>query len=208
MYPVKIIFLMGLLLMACGTEPSNMKHIFYLHGMIIETQGTNAESPEFGRYLYQDILDSLKGTGAVLHAVVRTADTDFEDFCRKTSGQIDELTEDGVKPGNITIIGAFKGAIIAMNIANSNAVNYVLLVANIDRLEQENDWNLNGNILAIYESSDTIAGKDYQYWIDRSTHADRFEQLELHTGLNHGFLYRPIPECLNPVKNWMSNEKK
>jgi hypothetical protein len=97
---------------------------------------------------------------------------------------------------------------MAMDIANRNThpVNYVLLAANNDRLEQEYDWNLHGNILGIYERSDSIAGKDYRYWINRSTHAVRFEQLELNTGLNHGFLYSPIPEWFTPAKNWMNKQ--
>ena len=60
-----------------------MKHIFYLHGMIIEVQGIHAVSPQFGAYEYTTIIDSLKATGAKIHAEVRTEKTDFTNLERK-----------------------------------------------------------------------------------------------------------------------------
>ena len=71
-------------------------------------------------------------------------------------------------------------------------------------IEAENDWRLHGRILGIYEQSDTLAGKDYTYWIDRSIEAIEFEQHQINTSLGHGFLYRPIPEWLNLVKSWVN----
>jgi hypothetical protein len=48
-----------------------------------------------------------------------------------------------------------------------------------------------------------VAGKDYSYWIGRSTEALEFEQLEINTGLGHGFLYRPVTAWLGPAKEWI-----
>ena len=47
-----------------------------------------------------------------------------------------------VKPENITVIGASKGAIIASNISNinKNPINYVLLAGNNDYQEEHNNW--------------------------------------------------------------------
>ena len=184
-----------------------MKHLFYLHGMIIEVQGINAVSPQFGAYKYQEIIDSLNAPGYMVHSEVRTTQTDFKAFCQKISRQIDELVKDGVPPHNISVIGASKGAQMAMTIAdlNTNAINYILLGANNSRVEQNFEWRLHGRVLGIYEKSDTIAGKDYSYWIERSPDVKEFQQLEIQTGLGHGFLYSPIAQWLNPTLEWIKN---
>ena len=168
-------------------------------------QGMNAVSEEFGAYRYQEIIDSLESTGAEIYNEIRTEETDFDGFSKRVSRQIDSLISKGVNPGDITVIGASKGAVMAMHISdiNDNPVNYILLGANNDYIERENDWNLHGNVLGIYEKSDSLAGKNYQYWIDKSDRASQFEQLEINTGLGHGFLYSPLKEWLDPAKKWM-----
>lgn len=185
-------------------QPST-KHIFYLHGRIIELQGPNAISERFGKYEYYAILDSLQTTGATIHHEIRTADVDFEDFCRQTSQAINQLVERGIPPAAITIIGASKGAVMAMRIADQNkhTINYVLLGANNTHIEQENDWNLHGKILGIYEKTDSLAGRAFNTWMERSTNATSFKQLEINTGLGHGFLYRPLAAWWLPTKEWI-----
>jgi len=199
------ICLLALLCTNCITKKTDTKHIFYLHGRIIEVQGVNAISEKFGKYQYHEIIDSLKSFEGVLYNEIRTENTDFENFSLKISNQIDSLISLGTKPNKITIIGASKGAVIAMNISNQNnhEINYVLLGANNAYIEQENDWNLHGNILGIYEKSDSLAGRDYSYWIEKSTNANRFEQLQINTGLGHGFLYKPLLDWLEPARNWL-----
>jgi len=188
-----------------GQDIRPVKHVFYLHGMIIEVQGVNAVSDDFGPYKYNSIIDSLDAAGYQVHSEVRTAKNDFNAFCQKVSREIDQLILDGVSPRAITVIGASKGAKMAMQISDLNiqTVNYVLLGANSDGTEQRFDWELHGHILGIYEKSDKVAGKDYSYWINRSPEAKEFEQLEINTGLGHGFLYRPIKEWLGPAKVWI-----
>ena len=89
---------------------------------------------------------------------------------------------------------------------NTNKVNYVFLGSSSDYTRQTFDWNLHGNILGIYEKSDTVAGNSYQYWIDKSTNAVKFEQLQINTGLGHGFLYTPNSAWLDPAREWMNHK--
>jgi len=191
-----------ILLISCSQKQESMKHIFYLHGMIIEIQGINAVSPQFGAYEYTAIIDSLEATGAEVHAEVRTENTDFYEFGKKISKEIDVLISKGVNPEDITVIGASKGGMIAMYISdlNTNNVNYVLLGSSSEYSQKTFDFNLHGNILGIYEKSDTVAGNNYQHWIDKSTNATSFEQLQINTGLGHGFLYTPNRAWLNPAR--------
>ena len=192
---------------SCQQE-KDMKQVFYLHGMIVEVQGVNAVSEQFGPYEYHAIVDALKDAGYEVHAEVRTTQTDFNRFCKKISLQIDELVRKGFSPRDITVIGASKGAQMAMQISdlNEHPVNYVLLGANSDRLEGHYAWELHGHILGIYEASDQIAPKDYTYWINRSPDAREFEQLQINTGLGHGFLYTPNEAWMGPAKAWIQKE--
>ncbi len=189
-------------------QSQETRHVFYLHGMIVELQGINAVSETFGPYRYTEILDSLRSSGYEVHSGVRSRNTDYTAFAARISNNIDALIAEGTSPENITVIGASAGAHIAMAVSdqNTHAVNYVLLGANSDRLEASGSWKLNGRILGIYEASDQIAGKDYTYWINRSTGALTFRQLRINTGLGHGFLFRPIADWLEPVRLWVSGK--
>ena len=197
-----------ILLISCSPKQESMKHIFYLHGMIIEVQGINAVSDQFGPYEYTSIVDSLKATGAQVHSEVRTDKTDFFEFGKKISNEIDALIAKGVTPEDITVIGASKGGMIAMYISdiNTNNVNYVLLGSSSDYSQKTFDFNLHGNILGIYEKSDDVAGNDYQHWIDKSTNAKSFEQLQINTGLGHGFLYTPNKAWLDPARKMINGK--
>ncbi len=198
-------FLVLLLYFQAYTQQDTMHHIFYLHGMIIESQGINAVSPAFGPYEYTNIINTLKDSGAVVHHVVRTEKTDFYAFGDSVSKEINLLIQNGVPAENISVVGASKGGLIAMYISHINSynVNYILLGASSDYAQNTFDWNLHGSILGIYEKSDTVAPNNYRYWIDKSTNATRFEQLAINTGLNHGFLYRPLDAWMLPTMEWI-----
>jgi len=203
-YPL-ILLLASLTGLGCRPEATATKHLFYLHGRIVAEQGVEAVSERFGPYEYRAILAALGSTGAQLHAEVRTPTTDFGAFCAKVSGQIDSLISAGVAPADITVVGASQGALMAMQVSDMNRqpINYVLLGASNPAIAAENDWALHGRVLGIYETSDQIAGGNYDHWVANSPEAITFEQLQLNTGLGHGFIYRPMPEWVEPAKNWI-----
>ena len=159
----QIVFFIILLSVSCRSNQQDMKHIFYLHGRIIELQGINAVSEQFGKYEYLKIIEALKDPDVIVHSEIRTQDTDFNKFSNKVSSQIDSLISKGTKSKNITVIGASKGAVMAMNISNmnKNPINYILLGANSDNLEKTYDWNLHRRILGIYEKSDVYYRNSY-----------------------------------------------
>lgn len=209
-HSISFLFVLCVLLSlnACSSNtPVTQKHVFYLHGRIIELQGINAVSPDFGPYRYTEIIDSLSSAHTTVYHTVRSAGVDFSSFCERISKSIDSLLEQGVLPEQITVIGASKGAVMAMQISHLNPapIQYVLLGANNANLESEQDWTLHGHILGIYESSDQLAGRNYDHWIKQSADALTFEQLEISTGLGHGFLYRPYDAWLKPARKWIQN---
>jgi hypothetical protein len=211
---MKLIFLFILTItspfIACKTETHvQKKYIFYLHGKIIEIQGKNAVSEEFGNYEFDNIVNALKMENSEIFAEVRHKNVDYLEYANKVSNQIDSLINLGINPKNITIIGASKGAIIASNISNmnSNPVNYVFLAGNNDYQEEHNNWEFHGQILCFYDSSDTIAGKNYNYWMNKPNYTTTFQQIKIDKNLGHGFLYKPYKEWIEPTKKWILYQK-
>jgi len=94
-------------------DPSK-QYLFYIHGKIIEDQGIPAVSPDFGEYKYQEILESLAGHGFVVISEIRPKNTDDVEYARRVSGQVIKLIKAGVPAGQITVVGASKGAAIAV----------------------------------------------------------------------------------------------
>jgi len=199
-----------LLLSSCNPYTSTERHVFYLHGKIIETQGEHAISEDFGPYKFEEIIQALEKTGAKVHRDIRSESTNFDAYTLKVSKQISKLVESGIPPNLISVVGASKGGVMAMQISSQNVypINYVLLGANNQRIEEQYTWILQGNVLGIYETTDKLAGKNYNHWINRSKQTSHFEQLEIKTGLGHGFLYTPRSEWLEPCLAWIDKYNK
>ncbi|SRX76108.1 alpha/beta hydrolase [Aequorivita antarctica] len=187
------------------SETNSRKQIFYIHGRIIEQQGKNAFSEEFGIYELDSIISALKFEKSKVYYEIRKENVEPRAYAIKISKQIDSLIHVGIKPTNITVIGASKGAIIASNISdlNLNPINYVFLAGNNEYQETNNNWKFHGQVLCIYELSDSIAGKNYDYWKNSENYTTKFEQLELKTNLGHGFLYKPLDVWIKPTKKWI-----
>ena len=185
------------------------KYIYYLHGRIIEIQGKNAVSEEFGKYEFDNIVNAFKDSNTIVIAEVRTENVDYLQYANKVSEEIDSLIELGIKSKDITVIGASKGAIIASNISNinSNPINYVFLAGNNDYQEEHNDWKFHGQVLCFYDDSDTIAGKNYDHWKNKSNFTTKFEQIKIDKKLGHGFIYKPYKDWVEPTKKWILNQK-
>ncbi|NHN24722.1 hypothetical protein FIA58_003450 [Flavobacterium jejuense] len=208
---IATLLLLTTILLSWNSKPYkqyNKKHIFYIHGRIIEIQGKNAVSEEFGKYEFDSIIEAIKVDNSTVHAEIRNENVDAKKYAIKISKKIDNLVKNGVQPINITVIGASKGAIIASNISdiNTNAINYVLLAGNNDYQEANNDWKFHGQVLCIYDLSDEIAGKNYNHWKNKKNNTTKFEQLELKTNLGHGFLYKPLKNWTEPTKKWIKTQ--
>lgn len=199
-----------MLLLACTTSLQNeKKYIYYLHGRIIEIQGKDAVSDQYGKYEFDSIVNALSGPDDIVIAEVRTENVDYLDYAIKVSTEIDSLVKIGVHPKDITVIGASKGAIIASNISsiNPNPINFVFIAGNNEYQEKNNNWKFHGQVLCIYDFSDTVAGGNYDYWKKKENYTTTFEQVEVQTHLGHGFLYKPLNVWIEPTRKWISNQK-
>ena len=60
--------------------------------------------------------------------------------------------------------------------------------------------DLHGNILSIYEKTD-VAQSCTEYR-DDGTGIKAWKEIEVNTGLQHGFLFRPLKEWIEPTIQW------
>ena len=177
-------------------------YIFYLHGRIVE-ESRRPTSPQFGIYEYDQILETFRARGFVVISEQRPKGTVIEKYAEKVAAQVRDLIKAGVKPRQITVVGASQGSWIAMlasTYLKNRDLNFVFIAgssADPEFLKQV-DWH--GNVLSIYERSDR-AGTCAHYRAD-ATGVGRYEEVDLNTGLRHGFIYRPMKEWIEPTVAW------
>ena len=177
------------------------KYFFYLHGKIVEDQGVGAVAPGYGAYEYEHILQAFRKEQFTVMSEVRAKNTDPETYARKVVRQIDSLLKTGVKPNKITVLGASKGSVIAQyvsSILKNKDVNFVFMAGCSG---DGGGVNFCGNILSIYEKSDGV-GSCNDLKNKSSNSIPHYKEIELNTGLRHGFLYKPLPEWVAPSVQW------
>jgi hypothetical protein len=179
------------------------RYLFYLHGRIIEDQGPDAVSPEYGRYEYKRILERLAFEGFTVISEERRPNTDPEMYANVIARQIHHLLDSGVPASNVSVIGASKGSVIAMLVSSRvpAAVRYVLMANCNEDIFERFPLQLHGDVLSIYEDSDEL-GQTCGPLFDRSPELGRRREVRLATGLRHGFLFRPLEEWVKPAVVW------
>lgn len=191
-----------------STAIFGQRYLFYLHGKIIEDQGVNAIDTVngFGAYQYEDILNAFRKASFTVRSDVRQKNADPLEYAHKIVNQIDSLIKSGTKPNDITIVGASKGAIISMFISSylkNKDVNFVFLAGcNDDILKHFPEIQFCGNILSVYEKSDDIGHSCAKFEKATGLKISHYKEIELNTGLKHGFLYKPLPEWIKPAIKW------
>jgi hypothetical protein len=185
-------------------EAATARYVLYLHGKVVEDQGRHARHPVYGPYDYDDIVDAFRSRGFAVLSEVRPSGTDVDAYARKVVDQVRALTASGTPPENITVVGASKGALIAMRTSTLLAegrVNFVVLdMCNDDTAP---GLDLHGNVLSIYEESDDV-GRSCQAVFAASKGIGAHDEVVTHTGLGHGVLYKPLPDWVEPAVAWAS----
>jgi len=179
------------------------RYLFYLSGYIVEAGNIRPTSQKFGVYEYEKILDTFKQAGFVVISEARKKDPDIEPYAGKVAKQVRQLLDAGVPPQQITVVGASQGSWIAMlastYLKNKN-LNFVFIAACSADERFLNQVNLHGNVLSIFEKSDLAQScKSYR---DDAGGINHWKEVELNTGLKHGFLFRPMIEWTEPTIAW------
>ncbi len=150
----------------------------------------------------------MKDSSNVILFEKRKPNTDPALYAMKIKKQIDRLIKKGVKAENITVVGTSQGGYIAQYVSfyqKNPGLRFVFVGASFkdDSLEKDPNFRLYGKILSITEKSDDghVPLSQEQRFI-RSNIKD-FKEIELNTGLKHGFLFKALDAWIVPTKEWI-----
>lgn len=181
----------------CQNKKEN-RFIFFFHNRFLETHTLNEIHKEYGRTEYNEIITEFKKSGFKVLSEKRNGNTNTREYAIGIVKQIDSLIKQGTKPNNITIVGTSKGGYIAQyvsTLANNPDLNFVF-IASFRRSDIENIPEINycGNILTIYEKSDPFGVSAIERKNTSTCQIKNFKEIELNTGMKHGFLFKPLKE--------------
>jgi pimeloyl-ACP methyl ester carboxylesterase len=191
---------------AAAAEP---RHLIYLHGRIVQEQQTaRPKSPEYGYYELEKILTAFRKRGFLVTGSIRPKDATVSASADAVVAEVRRLLASGVRPDHITVVGASMGAAIAFR-ASARLQNPELrfavlgacLSGSIEAVSAEEGKTPSGYLLCVREASDETSRPcaDLKNAPGSNLVA---REIVIDTGLRHGFLYRPLPEWLDPVVQW------
>ncbi len=190
-------------------NPDCTKHyLFYLHGLIIEEAGIRPKSEEHGYYEYELILQELASEGFIVVSEAREKGTQVQPYAANIVSQINTLLKNGIAPGNITVVGASKGGIIAAYISNlirEQEIHYLFLAGLFEKCLVDENLKLYGNVLSIHDRADKLSMVPSLYF-QRSEGLGQFEEIVLSLDIGHGLIYRPYSEWVDPFLQWMKRK--
>jgi len=194
------------------TDAGRPRHLIYLHGRIVqEQQSARPRHPQFGYYELEKILDTFRDRGFDVSGEIRPQSASVSESADRVVAQVLRLLGSGVPADHITVVGGSMGAAIALvasaRLQNPDVRFCVLgacLSQSVQGLLADERKAPSGHVLAIREATDdsTSACKPWKTDLDSRSLVAR--EIVIHTGLSHGFLYRPLPEWVNPVVEWAS----
>lgn len=201
-----VLFLFSLLI-SCRTQMNNdTKFIIFLHNRFLETHALDELHPEYGRTEYNEILAEFEKNGLNVISKKRDENVNAREYAQEIIDKIDSLISTGVKSNKITIVGTSKGGYIAQyvsTLANNPNLNYVFIASyrNSD-IQNIPEINYCGNILTIFEKSDPYGVSSIQRKRNSTCKIENFKEIELNTGMKHGFLFKPLKEWIEPTIKW------
>jgi len=206
-----IVILFCSTLFACG-ENKDDRFIFFLHNRFLEEHELNESHPEFGRTEYKEILAKFEKSGLKVISEKRNGNVNAREYAVGIVNKIDSLIKNGIEPNKITIVGTSKGGYIAQyvsTLANNSDLNFIF-VASFRNSDIENipEINFCGNILTIYEKTDPFGVSAIERKENSTCEIKHFEEMELNTGLGHGFLFKPLKEWIEPTIKWANGNYK
>jgi len=181
------------------------RYLFYLHGLIVEEAGIRPKSEEHGYYEYEGILQELAQEGFVVISEARAKGTEIRPYAEKLVTEIRFLLDNQVPPGNISVVGASKGGVIAAYVSMLLAekdVNFVFLAGLFEKCLTDANLKLYGKVLSIHDKSDKLT-QTPQLYFQRSKGLGAFKEIVLDLGLGHGLIYQPYRQWLEPLFSWL-----
>jgi dienelactone hydrolase len=178
-----------------------------VHGRILEDQGVGAVSPDFGLYQYETILQALAARGFTVIAERRDGDQGPA-YPARLAARVRKLLRAGVPSSHVTVVGASKGGSLTLRAAaeiQEDAVSYVVL-AGCGEPSEAFVPRLRGRILSVYDASDRFH-PSCQPTFAAAPQLREKREIVVKKNLDHGLLYQPRPEWMEPLVEWTNPSK-
>ena len=185
-----------------ATIDPRARYLIYLHGRILEDQGRHAVSPDFGPYAYDAILAALAERGFTVISEVRKGEASLP-FAARVAGQVRALVKAGAAPERVTLLGASKGGFLALAAAaelGEDGLNVVVLGSCGGGTEALAP-RLRGRVLSVYDEIDRFHPSCRETFA-RAPQLKAAKEAVLKLGLDHGLLFTPRKEWLDPATGW------
>lgn len=190
---------------ACG-EQNDDRYIFFLHNRFLEAHNLDDLHPKFGRTEYSEIIGEFEKSGFDVISEKRNGNVNARDYAIGVVAQITTLIRNGTEASKITVVGTSKGGYIAQyvsTLANNPELNFVFIASFRDSdIDNIPEINFCGNILTIYEKSDPFGVSATERKANSTCEINHFREIELYTGMGHGFLFKPMKEWIRPTIEW------
>jgi hypothetical protein len=183
------------------------RYLFYLHGGVVTVLGDNAinnGAPEWGPYEYSNILDSLRVRGFYVISERRLQGVEDSSYAAKICRQTDSLLKAGVPAQRIFVVSASAGWAVSYRVSHqlkNDSLHFVKIGGcRPDDYKEVENSELHGHFLSVIEKSDPRGPCDNLFGMQK--HITSYKQVELNTGLNHGFFYKGRKEWIDPIVAW------
>jgi pimeloyl-ACP methyl ester carboxylesterase len=192
-----------------GAEAAEVRKLIYLHGRIVQDQqSARPKHPEWGYYELEAILATFRERGFDVTGEIRPKANSVSQSADHVVAQVKALLAGGTPASRITVVGGSMGAAIAL-VASVRLQNPELRYAvlgpcmsrSVPALLAEHGRKPTGRILAFRETSDELS-EPCEAWSEKAEATDAplsVREIVIDTGQHHGFLYRPLPQWVEPV---------
>jgi alpha-beta hydrolase superfamily lysophospholipase len=209
----RLLVLVAALLLSSATPPLPPRHVIYVHGRIVQEQeSARPKHEQHGYYEFDAIAEAFRKRGFAVTAERRKKGTTVADGADHVVNQVRALLDKGVPPERITVIGASMGAAITQRVAarlQEPGVRFVVMgpciATSFGAVASEEGRAPAGRILSIRDESDVPSSTCPAWSASSNSVSLQAKELVIDTGLGHGYLYRPLPEWVEPAVRWATD---
>jgi hypothetical protein len=185
------------------------RYVIYSHGFIAEGDDPKPVSPQYGLYDFAAIKEAIFSNGGFNLIAYQRAKSLDDSYAETLKSWVKRLVDGGVKPSRITLVGFSRGAYLTALASNDLAdvgINTALLaICEKGEVSGAPGLSLGGNLLSIYERSDSLSKCNK---LAARSHLTSFKEVEVSTGKKHGAFFQPLPQWLEPLKVWIAKTNR
>lgn len=185
---------------------ANERYVIYSHGLIVEGDDPRPVHPTRGVYDFPAIKQALFLDGNFnLIAHQRPKNTEIAAYVATLESWVRRLVSAGVRPSRITLVGFSRGgqltAYASGRLADLGLNTAIMGACSDGDIARDPPLTLRGNLLSIYETTDSVLSCET---LAKRSELTSFEEVAISTGKEHGAFFRPLPEWVEPLKQWIT----